>query len=254
MHQADASPTPAPDAQSAEQAAVQAAQAAQAAPAQGAAPAPAQGPGAATVQIPGAPTLSFPTSARELEGLKERRQILREQRDMATNRRSGLVEQLRSANVSDIGQQGRTALENRLKNVDEQILQIERDITTTEALMSGASPEVLAEARAIERQEQYRNSGYDDGEVAGMSAAFFGGGVLLTLLLGRIRRWRARRRGGPATAAGAIATTDPNIQRLNAAVDAIAEEVERIGEGQRFVTQLLSSRREVAALTHDDRG
>jgi hypothetical protein len=41
---------------------------------------------------------------------------------------------------------------------------------------------------------------------------------------------------------------DPRIDRLTQSVEAIAEEVERIGEGQRFVTQLLASRQEAPAL------
>jgi hypothetical protein len=242
MHQAVAISSPAPDAQAAVQVPPPS-------PAPAPAPAPAPGPAA---QLPGVPTtLQFPTTARELQGLKQRRQILREQRDMATNRRSGLVEELRSSRTDEIGQQGREALQNRLRVVDEQILQIERDITTTESLMSGASPEVLAESRAQDNRNV--NTGYDDDDVAGMSAAFFGLGVILTMIVGRLRRRRARKFAAATASATGVTATDPNIQRLNAAVDAIAEEVERIGEGQRFVTQLLSTRQDVRVLTNEQR-
>ena len=58
------------------------------------------------------------------------------------------------------------------------------------------------------------------------------------------RVWRRRRdRGRPATVAAA-AGDDQRYDRLSQAVDAIAVEVERIGEGQRFVTQLLSEERD----------
>ncbi|MEO7522356.1 MAG: hypothetical protein ABIW79_11125, partial [Gemmatimonas sp.] len=72
-----------------------------------------------------------------------------------------------------------------------------------------------------------------------------------TLILGRFRRRRARKRAGVETTTGTISKADPNIERLNAAVDAIAEEVERIGEGQRFVTQLLSSRQDARVLANE---
>ncbi len=50
--------------------------------------------------------------------------------------------------------------------------------------------------------------------------------------------------GLPQTAAAL--SGDPRFEQLMVAVDAMAEEVERIGEGQRFVTQLLAERREEA--------
>ena len=41
--------------------------------------------------------------------------------------------------------------------------------------------------------------------------------------------------------------TDLRLERIEAAIDAMAVEVERISEGQRFVTRLLSDRQEARA-------
>ena len=41
---------------------------------------------------------------------------------------------------------------------------------------------------------------------------------------------------------GASSATDARLERIEQAVDAIAVEVERISEGQRFTTKLLSER------------
>jgi hypothetical protein len=49
------------------------------------------------------------------------------------------------------------------------------------------------------------------------------------------------------TSAGTALPHDPRLERLALAVDAVAEEVERIGEGQRFVTQLLAGRQDMPA-------
>jgi hypothetical protein len=79
-----------------------------------------------------------------------------------------------------------------------------------------------------------------------MGFAGFGLGLVVMLIGGRIRRWRRRgERGaaGDARDSGRPAGPDPRIDRLAHAVDAIAVEVERIGEGQRFVTQLLADSR-----------
>ena len=42
------------------------------------------------------------------------------------------------------------------------------------------------------------------------------------------------------------------LERMEQAIDAIAVEVERISEGQRFTTKLLSDRQSTAALTAND--
>ena len=55
-----------------------------------------------------------------------------------------------------------------------------------------------------------------------------------------------RRASGPAQIPGEITT---QLTQLNQAVDAIALEVERISEGQRFTTRLLSEQRDAARQT-----
>jgi len=55
-----------------------------------------------------------------------------------------------------------------------------------------------------------------------------------------------RRASGPAQIPGELTT---QLSQLNQAVDAIALEVERISEGQRFTTRLLSEQRDAARQT-----
>jgi hypothetical protein len=202
------------------------------------APATAPPPGAtATVLLPGGPIPleQLPRTAAEVEGLRERREILRDHLSRASNRRDGLVSDLNRATSPE----ARAGIQQRLNLLDERILQIERDQAATERLLSSAPAEVLALTAAP------RSDGGMVGEGEATMAAFstFGVGVLLAVLIGRLRRRRARRRGRLAEV-----TEDPRLERLTQAVDAIAEEVERIGEGQRFVTQLLAERREPVAL------
>jgi hypothetical protein len=45
---------------------------------------------------------------------------------------------------------------------------------------------------------------------------------------------------------------DPRFDHIDRALEAIAEEVERIGEGQRFVTQLLANRRDAMPVLSGD--
>jgi len=59
---------------------------------------------------------------------------------------------------------------------------------------------------------------------------------------------RAKRRMLHGAAPAALAESDDRFARLEQAVDAIAVEVERISEGQRFLTKLQTERSEVRAI------
>lgn len=216
-------------------------------PAAPATPAPAAAPGQPappapipTVALPNGDVLIpvVPRTGEELEGLRARREILRDQLERATNRREGLAAQLNR----DPAPEARTGLEQRLQELDQRIIQIERDQALTERLISSAPASVLAQSEMA----RHEHSGVDEGEAVGAASAAFGAGVLLTIFLGRLRRRVAARRGVASTPLAAA--EHERYDRLAQAVDAIALEVERIGEGQRFVTQLLADRREVPTL------
>jgi hypothetical protein len=72
----------------------------------------------------------------------------------------------------------------------------------------------------------------------GGEAAHAGTHVLL-MVLGLYVAWRVAPRGPGEGAPGAGAPVfDERLDRLQQSLDAIAVEVERVGEGQRFVTKL----------------
>lgn len=205
---------------------------------------------AAEAQSPAAVTP--PRSAREVEGLNVRRDMLRQQLERTTERRQELSNELRRVgDNTDEGQSPdpaavaalRAGLEVRLRDVDARTLQLERDIAATDRALTQAGPEVLAQYEQQRPREPVRQ-GPTNGEVVGISAVTFFAGMMLMLLGGRLRRWRRRRAGRVERGEGERgAGPDPRIDRLTHAVDAIAVEVERIGEGQRFVTQLLAEAR-----------
>ncbi|HEX9309842.1 MAG TPA: hypothetical protein VF887_03425 [Gemmatimonadaceae bacterium] len=70
--------------------------------------------------------------------------------------------------------------------------------------------------------------------------------IIIGLPLARAFARRMDRRGGTAQASPEISS---QLAHLNQAVDAIALEVERISEGQRFTTRLLSEQREASRQT-----
>jgi hypothetical protein len=203
-------------------------------------PAPPGQPVAVDIGQGAIPLENLPRTTQQLQGLRERREILRDQLDRAQNRREETLRQLNNDGEGRLSPEARVGIQQRLTQLDQRILQIERDQATTEQLLSNAPADVLARAAQEERQRDNRNR-VDEDEAVGAAFGAFGFGVVLTLVLSRIRRRFARRRAAKLGVANpaVAAADDPRIERLAQAVDAIAEEVERIGEGQRFVTQLL---------------
>ena len=70
--------------------------------------------------------------------------------------------------------------------------------------------------------------------------------IIIGLPLARAFARRMDRRGGSAQVSNEVSS---QLAHLNQAVDAIALEVERISEGQRFTTRLLSEQKEAARQT-----
>ncbi|HTK49149.1 MAG TPA: hypothetical protein VL328_14330 [Gemmatimonadaceae bacterium] len=95
--------------------------------------------------------------------------------------------------------------------------------------MDPAAPEILAQYAVVAI-----------GSLAGLTAI----GVAVHAYIRRMRR-HDRRVGG---AEASLGLPDERLVRIEQAVDAIAIEVERIAEGQRFLTKLQADRPEPRAL------
>lgn len=76
--------------------------------------------------------------------------------------------------------------------------------------------------------------------VARMGDGWHAVGHLVLVLLGMYVAWRMRRprSGSKAAQTQAAPLFDERLERIEQSLDAIAVEVERVGEGQRFVTKL----------------
>ena len=179
---------------------------------------------------------SLPRTAEQVRGLKARQESIREQLESAREQRGELTEQMQSA-----GSEARPGLERQLQVIDERIVQLEQDLTATGRLINAAPPELMAKSVEQQHAMEMRRADNDEEEMF-----LVGGGLGMLLALTAVavrrrfrRRSEARRPGGTA-----VTADDPRIDRLGQAVDAIALEVERIGEGQRFVTQLLAEERD----------
>jgi len=181
-----------------------------------------QGPGNA------AQTLAIPMTRPEVAAIRARRSELSSQLISASGRRKNLAEQLQSATGSD-----RAGLEQRIAVLDERIVQLETDIAQTGRLLTGAPAGVLASSRDPEVL-----GGFGSGEILafGIVVTIF---VFAPLAVGAARMMWKRAAAGPVRHV-IPPETSGRLERIEQAVEAIAVEVERVSEGQRFVTKLMS--------------
>ena len=172
-------------------------------------------------------TIPLPKTQQDIEALRERRSELSNQLESAAERRAAIADQIK---VSDGAV--KSGLEQRMAVLDQRILQLESDIAETGRQLTSAPAGLLAAT-----EDPFTAIGLDPDLVEKVSVLFtlF---VLAPLALGsaylmfkRANRPAVQRSdGGDAQ----------RLQRLEGSVDAIAVEIERISEGQRFVTKLLT--------------
>lgn len=183
-------------------------------------------PTVTTVGPDGKPqTLEIPGSHADVQALRAHREELSSQLNSVTSRRRELSEEIRTAPPGA----SLTGLEGRLRLLDQRILQLETDISTTGRQLSLAPAGLLASTES----SQPGNDDWEEGMAAGVFSTLF-----LVVIVAVYRRFR-RRRGGTRPA-NLLTESAQRLERVEQAVEAIALEVERVGEGQRFVTRLLS--------------
>ena len=202
-----------------------------------------QTPAPVAPPAPGAPapnvvsTRSLPgggMTRQDVANLRTQRSELSDQLESATGRRRALVEQIRhSSGVNKAG------LEARLATLDQRIVRLEGQLDEVgQQLASPQAAQYVAVTRPAPNFPRPRFSNVDPEPIIICFILF----VLspISLAMSRLIWKRASRMGMAATAAPA--ESGQRLERIEQAVDAIAIEVERVSEGQRFVTRLFSER------------
>jgi hypothetical protein len=170
---------------------------------------------------------------QDVANLRTRRSELSEQLESATGRRRALAEQIRRADGVN-----RTGLETRLATLDQRIVRLEGQLDEVgQQLASPQAAQYVATTRPPANFPRPRFSNVDPEPIIICFILF----VLspISLAMSRLIWKRASR---TAMAPAAPAESGVRLERIEQAVDAIAIEVERVSEGQRFVTRLLSER------------
>ena len=163
------------------------------------------------------------------EALQNQRDVLNEQVQNLENQRRELNSELQRGTVSGASKVG---VENRILTIDKRIEDVEKQIAAVDAKIAtqAAVPGAVVEHIQMNRPDEVPEE------------AFVLGGLFMIIVLLPLSIAMARRIWKRSTNAVAAIPSElmARLSRIEQAVDTSAVEIERIGEGQRFITKLFS--------------
>jgi hypothetical protein len=149
---------------------------------------------------------------------------------------SGLQDQLQSMRIDN---PARPPVQAKAADVGVQMAQVQGRIATIEAQIAVAEHANLPGTPGAQTPPPRGKPQMDPDAVTAIFIIFILA-VLMPLSIGVARRfWR---RGSTPDNRAADPTLTPRLDRLEQAVDTIAIEIERVSEGQRFITKILAER------------
>jgi hypothetical protein len=156
------------------------------------------------------------------------RQELAQQLENLEDKRRGLMNELQNGQVTGVN---KTGIEARIVEVDKRIADVDKQLAAADQAVAKQA----AVPGAVPPPERHERNGPPE-EVFVLSGMFI---VVVFFPLSIALARRIWRRGAAAVTAFPQELAD-RLNRLDQAMDSIAIEVERIGEGQRFVTRVMS--------------
>lgn len=180
-------------------------------------------------------TQTSPSPADILRGFRAAREELQEQLEFLEDRRESIARDIQQT-TSDASRRG---LEQRLAEVDTRILDVERQLAAADAQVAqaaaqpGAVPPPQPRVTMPPRPPSFGNPPEEYIVLGGMFMIL----VLFPLTIAYARRlWKRSAQVVSALPANLM----ERFAQLEQSVESIAIEVERIGEGQRFMTRVFA--------------
>ena len=181
--------------------------------------------------------LSQPFTLAYVNALKAKRSELSRQIESAQGRRDDVAKALQRAPVGP----AQTGLEQRLVVLDGRLAQLETDIAANGRQLA-AAPGNLLTSSSSEQPSSQDFGPFGSGQLTAISIVFTIA-VLMPIALAAART--LFKRASVLKPSPQLLESSARLERMEQAIDAVAVEVERISEGQRFVTQLLGKRAEL---------
>ena len=170
-------------------------------------------------------------SPREIyRALEQKRDVLGEYMSRLLNRRDNVIESLQSPQTGPVE---KAALEQHLAELNNSIITMEKQISETDAQVAAAAG---VPGATIREQRPERNDGGPPEEAFVVGAAFMGIAMVVLAISYARRLWK----GGGKVIAQIPAAFENRFTRLEQSLDAVAIEIERVSEGQRFLTRVFS--------------
>lgn len=176
----------------------------------------------------------IPRTGQQVEALQLRQKALRTELQDAAERRNSIMSRMRDAPSAAL-----PGLEARLKVVDARIVNLETEISKNAAALNRAPAEAVVAGTKQAPDPGVVIAGIVDDIVPIVAIISM---FVFAPIAFSIARFFWRRTAAPARVSGPDPATQQKLEQLQQAVDTIAIEIERISEGQRFVTRLLNER------------
>ena len=172
-------------------------------------------------------TISLPLSRADVAALRAKREELSSQLISADGRRRKLSDQIVNTNGAN-----RAGLEARIGVLDQRIVQLEADIAESGRQLSSAPAGLLAGTL----QTSVEGALSENLVPIAVTFTIF----VLTPIALAFARTLWKRAGKMTTVVQVPVESTQRLERIEQGMEAIAIEIERVSEGQRFMTRLLS--------------
>jgi hypothetical protein len=160
------------------------------------------------------------------QAAREKREVLGDQMSRLLNRRDNIAERLQRPNLSA---SETAALEQHMREITTRIVDMEKQLHASDAEVSTAAGVPGAVAPPPRSDPRWL-----DEDSVGIAVGF-AGIALVVLAIGHARRaWK----GAATTIAQLPASFEQRFNRMEDSIDAIAIEVERVSEGQRYLSRV----------------
>ncbi len=189
-----------------------------------------QGPQPAIPQQPAPFQVQYPGGSPRAvyQALRAKREVLGEYMSRLLNRRENIADRLNSPNVTPAE---KAALEDHLRELNTRIIAMEKQLEASDAEVAEAAGVPGATVPEPDR----RPNGPPE-EMLVIGTVFTG--IALVLVAGAYARrlWK----GAARVVTQIPAALEARLTRFEQSIDAVAIEVERVSEGQRFLTKVLT--------------
>jgi hypothetical protein len=163
------------------------------------------------------------------QAVRAKREVLSDQMNRLLNRRNNVSERL---NQPDVGPAEKVALEQHIQELNTRIIDMEKTLHAADAEVAAAA----GVPGATVPESRGGGTGGPPVEMLIIGTVFSGIALVIVAFAYARRLWK----GATKVVSQIPATFEARLTRFEQSLDAVAIEIERVSEGQRFLTKVLT--------------